>query len=55
MNMLCRWKIYYKYCAVVEAQFAEMVSFVFQNMATSVCTQYVICTDDAQQILGWKM
>jgi hypothetical protein len=52
--MLYRWKIYYKYCSVVEAQFAEMVSFIFQGMATPVCAKY-ICTDDAQQIFGWKM
>ncbi len=30
----------------------EMVSFVCQGEATSVCTKMLLCTDNAEQILG---
>jgi hypothetical protein len=55
MNMLYRWKIEHKYYADVEAQFAGIVSFVYQGIATSVCTKDVICTDKCTADLWWEI
>ena len=54
MNMLYRWKILRKYYADVEAQFAEMVSFVWQGKATSVCTKMLFVQTMCSRSLAGK-